>query len=304
MQKKVYGYLGPPGTYSEMALLKNCGQDCSRRPYNTIREIVKAVKRGEVSSGLLPLENSLEGSVNLSQDLLLQEDGFGITGEVILPIEHCLMASEEMELEDIKEIYSHRQAVAQAGEFIEKKLPGVKITYTESTAAAAGKVAGRKGRAMIGAERISQLYELKILARDIVNGFENYTRFVLIENENIASAVKQKEENIIAENYKTSLICTPKKNRPGILHEILGEFAGRRIDLTRIESRPTKEKLGEYLFFIDIEGHRETDKISSALEGVREKCGLFKILGSYRKADFFLNTERRDDKNGKKRDIC
>ncbi|MFW6238490.1 MAG: prephenate dehydratase, partial [Halanaerobiales bacterium] len=235
MGKRVYGYLGPPGTYSEMALLKNCNQDCEKRPYSTIREIVKAVKEGEVSSGLLPLENSLEGSVNLSQDLLLREEGFEITGEVILPIKHCLMAPPGVEIGEIEEIYSHRQAVAQAGDFVERRLSGVKITYTESTAAAASEVTGSDSRAMIGAERISELYELEILARNIVNGFENYTRFVLIENEKITSVRENREKKITSEEYKTSLICTPKKNRPGILYEILGEFAGRRIDLTRIE---------------------------------------------------------------------
>ena len=304
MNKKVYGYLGPPGTYSEMALLKNCGDNCQRRSFKSIRKIVNGVKKGEISSGLLPLENSLEGSVNLSMDLLFKEEGFEITEEVILPIEHCLMVSPGVKMQDINEVLSHRQAIAQAGDFVEEALPGAEIIYTESTAAAAGEVEGSKIRAMIGAERISELYDLRILARDIVNGMENFTRFVLIEHKSLSGQDKHLKSSIHNRDYKTSLICAPKKNRPGILYEILGEFAGRSIDLTRIESRPTKKKLGEYLFFIDIEGHRVDEKTSKALKGVKEKCGLFKILGSYQKADFFLKNERGGNKNAKQKSVC
>ncbi len=280
MKRSKYGYLGPQGTFSEMAVRKYCKREDETIPFDTIREIVKNVKNNEISSGIIPLENSLEGSVNLSMDLLFKESDIKIIAEVILPIEHYLLSPPGVRIKDIEEIFSHRQAIAQSGDYIYSHLPEVKITYTESTAAAAEFVVGSKKKAMIGSRRISELYNLDILAENVEGDLENYTRFVVIGDLKKESG-EFKEEIIESYDYKTSIICTPDVNRPGVLHEMLGEFANRGIDLTRIESRPTKKRLGEYLFFIDLEGHRKQPKLAKALDEVRKKSGLFKILGSY-----------------------
>lgn len=290
MKRSKYGYLGPRGTFSEMAIRNYCEKKDETIPFDTIREIVENVENGEIVAGIIPLENSLEGSVNLSMDLLFKKSDIKITSEVILPIEHYLMAPSGVKLKDIKEIFSHRQAIAQSGDYIHNHLPGVKINYTESTAAAAEFIIGSKKKAMIGSRRINELYNFDILAENVEGDLENYTRFVVIrylkETDNF-----YRQEFDRSYDYKTSIICTPEMNRPGVLHEMLGEFANRGIDLTRIESRPTKKRLGEYLFFIDLEGHRKQPKLAKALEEVRKKSGLFKILGSYEQGNINKNDQ-------------
>ncbi|MFW6006984.1 MAG: prephenate dehydratase [Bacillota bacterium] len=276
--KKNYGYLGPPGTFSEMAALKYTDSCDKIIPYKTIREVVEKVNKGEIKRGIIPLENSQEGSVNVSLDLLLNKSNLKIIGEVIIPIEHYLMAPPDIKLKDIEEIYSHPQAIAQSRDFIYQHLPEVNINFTDSTALAADKVVNNGKKAMIGSRRVNELYNLEILAENVEGNLENYTRFIVI-------ALKEDkisfDNNLKNDDYKTSIVCTPQINRPGILHEILGEFANRSIDLTRIESRPTKKKLGEYLFYIDLEGKDESAEISDALNKVKKKCRVFKILGSY-----------------------
>ena len=273
-----YGYLGPPGTFSEMAVLKYSKACDKIIPYDTIREVVEKVNRGEISRGVIPLENSQEGSVNLSQDLLLDKSNLKIIGEVIIPIEHYLMAPPGVNMKEIEEIYSHPQALAQSRDFIHEKLSGVKLKSTESTASAAAKIKDKKGKAMIGSRRITDLNNFNILAENVEGDLENYTRFMVI-------ALKEEKieysQDLSEEDFKTSLVCTPEINRPGILHEILGEFASRNIDLTRIESRPTKKKLGEYIFYIDLAGKASSSEVNQALREVREKCRIFKVLGCY-----------------------
>lgn len=295
-----YGYLGPPGTFTEMAVLQYCRQNDEMIPFATIREVVQKIKSGDIDRGIIPLENSLEGSVNLSMDLLFKESALNIIGEIIIPIEHFLLAPAGTKLEDIKEIYSHPQAIAQSGDFIYRYLPEVKINYTESTAGAAEVVGGTENKAMIGSKRITQLYDLNVLAKNIEGDLDNYTRFIVI-------AGKKEEiefpEDLSNDSFKTSLICTPEVNRAGVLHEILGEFANRNIDLTRIESRPTKKRLGEYLFFIDLEGRQKHPDLQEALTGVEKKSGFFKILGSYprgkitRKGENNMLTQKPNQEN-------
>ncbi|MFW5788230.1 MAG: prephenate dehydratase, partial [Halanaerobiales bacterium] len=247
-------------------------------PYKTIREIVKKVHDGEIERGIIPLENSQEGSVNLSLDLLFKKSGIEIIDEVVIPIEQFLLAPPGVEIPDIKEIYSHPQALAQSGDFVHEKMSDADLHYTDSTASAAQKVLDNGVKAMIGSRRIADIYPLEILAENIEGEMKNHTRFIVITTENNAKKTKAYDPK---EDYKTSLICAPEVNRPGVLHEILGEFANRNIDLTRIESRPTKQKLGEYLFYIDLAGHCGEEKMQEALDEVAKKCGLFKILGSY-----------------------
>ncbi|MFW6381031.1 MAG: prephenate dehydratase [Bacillota bacterium] len=283
MENPSYAYLGPPGTFSELAIAKYSQQYGGETiPCDSIREIVGAIMEERVDLGLLPLENSLEGSVNLSLDLLFQEEELQLYRELVLPIEHFLLAPDRIELESIEEIYSHPQAIAQSGDYLNKYLPRARIVYTESTAAAAGKIKDQKNKVVIGSSRLAEIYNLEILDQNLEGELPNSTRFVLAGRrglnmlEDINHSLPQ-----TTEFYRTSIICTPRVNQPGVLHKILGEFARREIDLTRIESRPTRKRLGEYIFYIDLKGHREQSQLQQALTGVKEKSGYYRWLGSY-----------------------
>jgi len=280
---KKYGYLGPEGTFSEMCALK-CRSSCDKIiPYETIRKVVEKVEQKEIERGIIPLENSQEGSVNLSLDLLLKKTSLKIIGEVIIPIEHYLMAPSGISLDDIEEIYSHPQAIAQSRDFINQKLPKVDLNYTDSTASAVEKIFDNGNKAMIGSKRVKEIYNLGVLAKNVEGDLENYTRFIIIAREEEKVDFKKDLDNEI---YKTSIVCTPEKNRPGILYDLLGEFANRNIDLTKIESRPTKKQFGEYLFYMDFTGnYYASDKINQALAGVKEKSRLFRVLGCYPKEE-------------------
>ena len=286
------GYLGPRGTFSEMAALKYCDLCDKIIPYKTIREVVENVRKGELEKGIIPLENSQEGSVKISLDLLFSNSGLTIINEVIIPIELYLLAPPGVSMADITDIYSHPQALGQSGDFVYKHLPEAELHYTESTASAAEKVLENGSKAMIGSRRISDIYPLQILAENVEGDLSNHTRFIVVS----LKARSEETGNYAPDlDFKTSIICAPEVNRPGVLYQILGEFAGRNIDLTRIESRPTKKKLGEYLFYIDLAGHLAEEKLTVALKQVRKKCGLFKILGSYPCASIIK--EKGDDNN-------
>jgi len=281
--RKKYGYLGPEGTFSEMCALKCRSFHDKIIPYETIREVVEKVEEKEIDRGIIPLENSQEGSVNLSLDLLLKKTSLKIIGEVIIPIEHYLMAPSGVSLNDIEEIYSHPQAIAQSRDFINQKLPKVDLNYTDSTASAVKKIFDNGNKAMIGSKRVKEIYDLEALAKNVEGDLENYTRFIIIAREEEKVDFKKDLDDEI---YKTSIVCTPEKNRPGILYEILGEFANRNIDLTKIESRPTKKRFGEYLFYMDFTGnYYSSDKINQALAGVKKKSRLFRVLGCYPKEE-------------------
>ena len=294
MDKKSYGYLGPPGTFSEMSALKYSRACDKIIPYQTIREVVEKVSEGEIQRGIIPLENSQEGSVNLSLDLLLNKSDLKIIGEVIIPIEHYLLVPSDLEMEDIREIYSHPQAIAQTRDFIYKHLPEVDLNYTDSTASAAELILDSDHKAMIGSKRINELYDLKVLAQNIEGELENQTRFIIIAPENESDSYNNE---ISEEIFKTSIVCAPDVNRPGVLYEILGEFANRKIDLTRIESRPTKKRLGQYLFYIDLAGNCNQEQVAQALKKVEKMCRLFKVLGSYPRDD--QNDEKSKMRGGK-----
>jgi histidinol-phosphate aminotransferase len=274
-----YGYLGPPGTFSEIVALNLTKKLEDLIPYLSISDVIKGVQIGEVERGIIPIENSLEGSVNISMDLLTRENNFRIVSEVIQPVQHFLFAQKGIFIQDIEEVISHYQAIAQSSSFLNKYLSGAKLSYTESTAAAARLVLKNKKKSMIGSERIKNVYGLDIVAENIQDNRDNFTRFFVISNEKINNTSLLRDE----ENYKTSIVCAPEENRPGILYEILGEFASRNINLTRIESRPIKNKLWEYLFYIDFEGWECNEDIAVTLEKIRFKSAFFKVLGSYSK---------------------
>ncbi len=276
-----YGYLGPSGTFCEMALLKFCRSEDEKAPLSTIEEIGERVNRNKIERGVLPLENSLEGSVNKTHNLLLELDNIQIVDEIVIPIIHNLLAVPGTKINQIKKVLSHPQAIKQSSKFIRNHLSEREIIYTDSTARAAEIVSENENYAMIGSRYSGKGNGLEILVHNIQDYSDNYTRFIVITNTDRNFSYSDDEYE-----YKTSLICTPEVNRPGVLHDMLAEFAGRSINLSRIESRPTKKKLGEYIFYIDIDGHRQDEQVRQALREVKSKSGYFKILGSYKKYYF------------------
>lgn len=271
------GYLGPPGTYSEQAGISYFTADEKLVSYNSIYNIFEGIQSGEIDRGLVPIENSLEGAVNVSMDLLYSNSFVTILAELIFPINNCLLVEKGVGLADITKVYSHPQPIGQSNKFINSKLAAASISYTASTAEAAEIVKGSSDSAVIGSERISGIYGLEVIAKKIQDNDNNFTRFFVIANKlDIGGLVYKKDRD-----YKTSLICAPRINKSGALYNILGDFAEEGVNLTRIESRPTKRQLGEYLFYIDFEGHRQEKNIKKALDGVQEKSSFFRVLGSY-----------------------
>ncbi|MEX2721222.1 MAG: prephenate dehydratase [Candidatus Wukongarchaeota archaeon] len=273
-------FLGPRGTFTEEAAHKfSLNISSEFIPINTIEGIIRGIEKGRFDYGVIPIENSVEGSVTATLDLLAEAgENAKICAEVILPVIHFLVAKEKIEFEEIAEVYSHPHALAQCRSFITKNLPHTKLVDTYSTADAAKKVAMNEeiNIAAICSKYAGQLYNLTILAENIQDLKINATRFAILAN--------QDEETIKpSEIYKTSIVLYLLENRPGALHDVLKEFATRQIDLTRIESRPTKKTMGDYLFYFDIIGHRKETIVKEALEGVKKYVGELKILGSFKR---------------------
>ncbi len=260
--------LGPRGTFSEEAAKKYNAELvlCS-----DIEEIFNKVEEGSADLGIVPIENSLEGSVNQTLELLLKRNLY-IYDEIVLDINHCLMSLEK-EIKDVKEVISHPHALAQCKNFI-KKL-GVKTRNFPSTAEAAKEIKEKKlrGVAAIAPKISAELYGLNILAEGIQDEKENKTRFIVVS----------KKFNKRTGKDKTSIIIG-LLDRPGSLYEALGVFAKRGINLKKIESRPSKKALGDYIFYIDFEGHIEDDNVKKALNELKDKVSFLKVLGSYPKA--------------------
>ncbi len=259
------GYLGPEGTFSHEALASHAGSDdLELVSLPTVYETVMAVHDGRVDQAFVPIENSLEGSVNATLDALAVEtDDVAIVGEVVHPVRHCLIAREQMELEDIELVLSHPQANAQCARFIRTRLPDARVVAVNSTADAVRTVAESDDRA--GCE---------VLRTDVEDVADNETRFVWLERGGPSGEQHGP--------FKTSIVYWGGDDMaPGWLVRCLSEFAFRGVNLTKIESRPRKQGLGRYMFFVDLEG-RETDQhVSEALEGLRNHAETLKVLGSY-----------------------
>lgn len=270
------GYLGPPGTFSEEAVSRcDLAAGGEPVPFRTFADAYRALRRGEVDAALLPIENSIEGSVGATLDLLVAEPGPLIRRELLLPVHQHLLARSGMRLEDVKRVLSHPQPLGQCSRFLHEKLPGATLEPTHSTADAAQKVAaGEPGAAAIGAAAAARRYGLAILAESIEDADENVTRFVLLASSDEAPTGRD----------RTSIAFTLDRDRPGGLYEILGEFASRGINLSKVESRPMKAALGHYVFFLDFEAHRLDAAGADALSGVRGRAHRLHLLGSYPRA--------------------
>jgi len=276
MKTKI-AYLGPPGTFTEEALNRyiNIGkleESIEKIPYPNMGEVIKSVDRGEMAEGIVPIENSLEGSVNITLDFLTFESEAKIIREITIPIKHSLIGKESYSLDKIKKIVSHPHATAQCKNYISTYLKSAEIIAANSTAEAiqALKI-GEKNIAAIGTEIAAKIYGLEIIERDIEDNKDNKTRFIFVGNSIQPKSGKD----------KTSIVCFLKQDRPGSLFNILKEFAERNINLTRLESRPAKKDLGDYVFLIDIDGHLHDKDIYDAIDVLRKTVYLVKILGSY-----------------------
>ena len=271
MTKKV-GYLGPEGTFSWEAVLRFLETEKGIPvPFPSFFEIFAAVSEGDLDEGVVPLENSCEGPVNLTLDLLAGDFQVKIKGEIILPVCHNLLVKSSTTGSDLAGIISHPQPLAQCRDYLRKRYPSVPLTESSSTADAARRVAEMKERwGAIGSEKAAISYGLTILEQNINDQIGNATRFIVLG----------KEEGIPRGPAKTSIIVSVT-DRPGALYHILKEFALRNINLTRIESRPAKSRLGDYLFFIDLQGHSGEAAVSAALEAIARQAADFRNLGSY-----------------------
>lgn len=268
---KRLAYLGPPGTFTEEAALLY-DQTAQLTPFPSIAAVATAVASGMAEEGVVAIENSIEGSVNDTLDLLIHESKVFIRKELVLPIEHHLLAKPGTEVSDVKVIFSHPQPLGQCRRFIERCFPKAQVVAALSTSAAVEEMmASSHPGAAIGTARAAELYGADILAREIQDQASNVTRFVVLAP----------TDHPLTGFDKTSLCFSFAEDRPGALSEVLREFAERNINLAKLESRPSKESLGRYFFLLDLEGHREEPLISEALERVREKTALLKIFGSY-----------------------
>lgn len=270
MAKRI-AYLGPPGTFTEEAALLY-DKTAQLIPFASIPAVAAAVDSGMAEEGVVAIENSIEGSVTDTLDLLIHESRVLIRKELVLPIEHQLLAKPGTEVSDVKVIFSHPQALGQCRKFIERCFPKADVVAALSNAAAVEEMmASSHPSAAIGTARAAELYGAQTLAKAIQDQASNMTRFVVLAaTDHPATGFDN-----------TSLCFSFAEDRPGVFSEVLQEFAQRNINLVKVESRPSKESLGRYIFLVDLEGHREEPLVSEALGRVRGKTALFKILGSY-----------------------
>ena len=270
-------YLGPAGTFTEDALHSSAGAgEFEPLEAATISDAILAVQRGEAERAFVPFENSIEGAVRSTLDTLAFEaEGVTIVGELDYPIRISLIAREELDLGDIERVVSHPQASAQCARFLREELPGTEVQEAASTAEAV-RIVGESDRpwAALGARRSAQLYGCVALRDGVEDSHENVTRFVWI-----APAGTDPEGE---GNWKTSLVFAELgEDHPGALVEALLEFSRRDVNLTRIESRPRRQGLGSYMFFVDLEGRDSDPAVAEAIEGLRAKADSVRLLGSY-----------------------
>jgi prephenate dehydratase len=269
-------YLGPPGSFSEEAVAR-CGLAGGDEPVpcTTFADAYHALRRGEVDGALLPIENSIEGSVGGNLDLLVHEPGPLIRREVLVPVRQLLLAPAGTRIEDVRRVISHPQPVGQCSRFLRERLAGVPIEPANSTSDAARRAAAAgPGAAAIASRAAAERYGLAVIAEGIQDVEENVTRFVLVAKTDEAPTGRD----------RTSIAFTLDRDRPGGLYDVLGEFARWGINLSKVESRPMKEALGHYVFFIDFERHRTDPQAAAALAGVAARVHKLFVLGSYPQA--------------------
>ncbi|MHB8858568.1 MAG: prephenate dehydratase [Thermoleophilia bacterium] len=270
------GFLGPAGTWSEEALMTNTTLTADDTvPFPSITEVIAAVASGAVAQGIVPMENVIEGSVTATLDMLAFEvEDVSITREIDHPISLKLIARQPLELDQIEKVISLPHAYAQCRRYLRERLPGAEVVAANSTAEAVRIVSLSDEKwAAIGSGLAARSYGCTVLDDEIEDYPGNQTRFVILS--------KTPAPQDLDLPYKTSIVCTIAHDQPGSLLQILQEFANRYVNLTKIESRPSKKGLGDYIFFIDVEGKKDDPQIGAAIKCLECKLARVKLLGSY-----------------------
>lgn len=268
------GFLGPEGTFTQTAVFKHFGHSVRALPFHSIDEVFQEVECGAADFGVVPIENSTEGSVNNTLDMFLTSP-LKIAGEIELKIEQHLM-SKVAGLEKIERICAHEQSLAQCRSWLREYLPHVELIGMSSNAAGARRARDEDGTAAIGPDVAADVYDLTIMVNNIEDRPDNATRFLVIGRELLAASGRDKT---------TILLSTDDTaGGAGVLHNLLQPLAEHGVNMTRIESRPSRRKNWDYVFFIDLEGHAEESPLSEALAKLQASSSLFRILGAYPKA--------------------
>lgn len=274
----VVAFQGERGAYGEMAAL-HYFKRAELLPLKSFREVFEAAEDGNADYAIVPVENSIEGSINEVYDLLLETKKLIVAGEVYQRVRHCLIARPGVKKIAIASVHSHPQALAQCRGYIQKNGMEAVPAYDTAGAVKIIKENGLQDAGAIASKRAAELYGMHIIDEGIEDRKNNYTRFLVLKRGRSADGPKR------SVRYKTSIIFSVK-HVPGALFGIIGEFAIRRVNLTKIESRPTKETPWEYNFYVDFEGHADDTHVKQALRAIKPKTLYVKILGSYKKAEF------------------
>ncbi|MFP4166238.1 MAG: prephenate dehydratase [Opitutales bacterium] len=270
LEKKLrIAYLGPEATYTHQAAIRNFGATLDYEPMKTIPDVFAEVEHGDADYGVIPIENSTEGAVFHSMDMLVESD-LRICAQVYLPIEHCLIARSSIEA--IREVHSRDQALGQCRDWLRRHLPDAALVEVSSTSGAVRTASERSEVAAVAAELAGELHGLKVIRRGIQDRPDNVTRFLVVG--------KTQAKPLGEGRDKTSLVLS-LKDKSGALAEALRPFASRGINLTKIESRPSRKKAWDYFFFVDLIGHYEDEPVREALVELEERCSFVKWLGSY-----------------------
>ena len=261
-------YLGPPATYTHLACIERFGNSIRALPKESIQEVFESVGRGKANYGVVPIENSTEGSVNRTLDMFVDSE-VKICGEILSHISHDFL-SKTGKAEDIQKIYSHPQAFEQCRQWLRKNFPHVPLVEVVSTAKAAQFTTEDPNAAAIAGSFAGHLYGLKVIESQIEDYPNNYTRFLVLDRESAERTGKD----------KTSILFSIP-HLPGSLFRVVKIFSEKEINLTKVESRPIKDKPWEYVFFLDFEGHAEDSHINEAMTELKENVLFLKLLGSY-----------------------
>jgi len=269
----IIGFLGPEGTFTQSAALKHFGHSVKTKSLTTIADVFRDVESGAIPYGVVPVENSTEGVINHTLDLFINSP-LVISGEVEIRIHHHLLTKKNISVSEITKIYSHRQSLAQCREWLDSNLNGVEQIPVNSNAEAAQLVLkSNESVAAIAGDSAAEIYKLIVISKNIEDEPDNTTRFLVIGKN------KVKPSN----NDKTTILVSTK-NQSGALHKLLEPIASNGLSLSRIESRPSRRGMWEYVFFMDIDGHQLDDKVSAALKDLTNESQMVKVLGSYPKA--------------------
>jgi chorismate mutase / prephenate dehydratase len=260
-------YFGPEATFTHQAAVRKFGSSLNYSPHKTIADVFTEVSKGRADYGVVPVENSTEGSVTHTLDMFVDSE-LKIVAQIILPIQQCLIS--KVKLDQIKKVYSHPQPIAQCREYIQTRLHHVEMVETSSTTRAAELAAQEPGAAAIASALAAERYGLNILEKDIQDSSNNATRFFVLGRQCSPPTGRD----------RTSLILSIA-HEVGALHDALSVFSKHKLNMTQIDSRPNKRKAWEYFFFVDCDGHYQDPKVSKALGELEKTCNFVKVLGSY-----------------------